>query len=370
MNPPSNRPVVALLVVIVILLAGIIGTLAWLLWPRRNTAGMEPAPKVAADQSKVRSETTASSNSTSSPSNSSTPTTLLGTTLSLLGRYTASLRNGLTDGTPADRKAIAETVLNLLDGFATTPENPSFPLTIPEAHRAILEMIDKPLPLSRPLVIVGGYEDLLISQTLATQYFGAMLKDPKFITVSLQGCGSFDDCRARILAAVNNACGNTDPHWTAEVDVVGVSLGGMAARFAAAPSRDPHFPQRLRIARLFTLSSPLAGAKVAMLGFTSFQRDIQPGSEVQKYLAAAEPDPPYDIYSYVHLDDEMVGQENAAIPGRIPYWLPNVPGLPVLPHEAIMLDERVFADVTRRLRGETPFTLPQLTPLPQAAGTK
>ncbi len=365
MKERSNRTIIVLLAIIAVLLAGIMGTMAWLLWPKGDSAGTDVATRVVATPGKA-SPPAVSPVPAPTPPAPSAPTTLLGATLNLIGSYTTDLRNRLANGSLPDRKAVTDTVLNLLDGFATTPDNPSFPLTIPEAHRALQAMIAKPAPLTRPLVIIGGYEDRFISQTLATQYFGAMIKDPKFITVSLHDCGSFEECRARILDEVNRACGNTDPNWTAEVDVVGVSLGGMAARYAAAPSRDPHSPQRLRIARLFTLSSPLAGAKVAMLGFTDFQRDIQPNSDVQKYLASAEPDPKYEIYSYVHLDDEMVGQENAAIPGRNPYWLPNVPGLPILPHEAIMLDERVFADVTRRLRGETPFTLPTMTPLPAA----
>jgi hypothetical protein len=61
----------------------------------------------------------------------------------------------------------------------------------------------------------------------------------------------------------------------------------------------------------------------------------------------------------------MVGVENAAIPGRTPYWLPNIPYNPIWPHEQIMLDDRVYADIMRRLRGEPAYTLSPPAPLPK-----
>jgi len=253
----------------------------------------------------------------------------------------------------------------LLTGCGTGPDNPSFPVSLTGAHMAVLSMMNDPKLLPRPLVIIGGYEDPGILQTISSQYFQAVAQNPKIVTVSLNGCGSFEECRSRILDAVNNACPSTDPNWTAEVDVVGISLGGLAARACAAPPQTTANFQRLKIVRLFTLSSPLAGARVAKLGFTSFQMEIRPDSELQKYLAAVDPDPKYEIYSYVHLDDEMVGPENASIPGRNPYWLPNIPLVPILPHEQMMIDERAYADIARRLRGETPFTLPNPAPLPK-----
>jgi hypothetical protein len=250
-------------------------------------------------------------------------------------------------------------------GCATGPDNPSFPLTMAQARLEIAAMRKNPRPLPRPLVVIGGYEDPFFATDLAFPYYWAAMYEPKIIEVSLINCGSIEECRAHILAEVNAVCGNTDPNWTAEVDVVGVSLGGLAARFAAAPSRIPNAPQRLRIARLFTMSSPLAGAKAADLALTDFQRELRRDSPLFKYLAAADPDPKYEIYSYVHLGDEMVGQENAALPGRTPYWLPNIPFVLILPHPQIMLDDRVYADIIRRLRGETPYTLPTPAPFPK-----
>jgi hypothetical protein len=252
--------------------------------------------------------------------------------------------------------------LSLLAGCVTSPDNPSFPLTMDQAHAALADLKKNLRPLPRPLVVIGGYDDH--EQIQAAQTIREATQDAKIIEVWLADCDSMEECRARILKEVNAACGNADPNWTAEVDVVGFSLGGLAARFAAVPSRIADAPQRLRIARLFTISSPLAGARMAWFGLTAFQRELQHDSPLQKYLATVEPDPKYEVYSYVHLGDEMVGQENAAIPGRTPYWLPNIPFLLVMPHMQITHDDRIFADILRRLRGETPYTLPTPAPFP------
>ena len=62
------------------------------------------------------------------------------------------------------------------------------------------------------------------------------------------------------------------------------------------------------------------------------------------------------ISSYVLLDDEIVGDHNAALPGTNPYWLPNTIGI-FSPHLSAMGDDRILADIGHRLRGEPPFTI-------------
>jgi hypothetical protein len=64
----------------------------------------------------------------------------------------------------------------------------------------------------------------------------------------------------------------------------------------------------------------------------------------------------------VHLGDEIVGQQYAALPGQTAYWLPNDSLL--LPHPAAMVDDRILADIARQLRGEPGFTRPPPAPLP------
>jgi hypothetical protein len=122
----------------------------------------------------------------------------------------------------------------------------------------------------------------------------------------------------------------------------------------------------LKIARLFTLSSPLSGAKIMKtLAITDFDRDMKPGSDFLKYLAENDAAAKYQVYAYVHLDDEIVGDRYAAVPNQNPYWLPNNNVL--LPHREGVQDERILADISRRLRGERPFTIPPAGPLPETA---
>lgn len=348
MDERGTRRLVVFLALTFAVLVLLLGTLSWLLWPGKKGSDDYASWSVAA--------------TTSPPAASPVANPAVLSPVALAPRFLSP-----APGSPV--AVLASTLGNMTSAlrreYAISPDNPSFPLTSASAHVAITDMLAHPRPLTRPLVIIGGYEDPGILQSLATEFFLSLSNGAKIIPISLQNCQSFDDCRAHILAQVNAACGNTEPNFTTEVDVLGISLGGAVARYAAAPAPNPGLPQRLRIARLFTLSSPLAGARAAMVGFTSFQQEIQPGSPVQKFLAAADANPSYEIYSYVHLGDEMVGQENAAIPGRNPYWLPNIPLVPILPHEQMMVDERALADIARRLRGETPYTLPNPVPLPK-----
>jgi pimeloyl-ACP methyl ester carboxylesterase len=250
-------------------------------------------------------------------------------------------------------------------GCAAAPVNPSFPLTTAEAHRAIAQMRANRRELQRPLVLIGGFADPAVAANYEEWFFGGVSKHAVLIPVSIGFCNSFAECREKVIAAVDAACPDGDPKWTAEVDVVGVSLGGLVARYAAAPSLDPAHPRRLRIARLFSISSPQSGAKLAeTAGFTEFHREIRPGSEFLRSLAASDAQASYQIYPYTHLNDDIVGEVYSAPPGMTPYWLASDSVL--LSHSNAMADDRILADIARRLRDEKPFSTYPPAPLPGA----
>jgi hypothetical protein len=256
-------------------------------------------------------------------------------------------------------------VIATLTGCAA-PTNPSFPITTDQTHIAVQAMRDNRAKLSRPLVVIGGYMDPDISPLFLTDFFDGVTRDSKIISVSLCWCGNMEDCRQTIIDAVDRACPNSDPRWTTEVDVVGASLGGLAARYAAADSLDPHHARRLKIARLFSISSPHAGAKMAKLSpIPGFNRQLQQGSSFLEYLQTQDATAQYQLIPYVHLNDEIVGDRLAAPPGKTAYWLSNDSILP--PHTAAIFDERILADISRRLRYEQPFTSPNTTPLPETS---
>ncbi|HEX4123575.1 MAG TPA: hypothetical protein VHY37_02550 [Tepidisphaeraceae bacterium] len=246
-----------------------------------------------------------------------------------------------------------------------TPEivNPSFAVTHAQARADIAQMRRDPKPLDRPVVIVGGFLDPNLTACNESCFLRSVTVHPAIIRVSLFTAGSFADCRQRIIDDVDKALPPTDTQWTAEVDVIGNSLGGLAARYAAAPSDDPKHPRRLRIARLFTISSPLRGARLArVIALTQFHRDMIPGSKFLQSLAWSDAFATYTTVSYVHLGDQTVGPTNAALPGMRPYWLTDSFWVP--PHMGAMYDPRILADVARRLRDESPLTAPIPATLP------
>ena len=254
----------------------------------------------------------------------------------------------------------------LLSACADKPANPSFPVTFSQAHKAVAEMRNEPRQLSRPLVIIGGFADVNFSPPLFKSFFRGISCDSQIITASVGLCQSFNDCRQKVIEEVDKACPSDDPMFTAEVDVVGASLGGLVARHAAAPADDPANPRRLKVARLFSISSPHSGATLAQLiAITSYHRDLRPNSTFLNRLAEQDADATYELYPYVRLHDEIVGAQNAAPPGVDPLWLPNPPL--TLSHLGAMIDERILADIARRLRGEEPFTQWPATPLPEVA---
>jgi hypothetical protein len=244
------------------------------------------------------------------------------------------------------------------------PANPTFPLTFDQADQALSRMAAEPRPLARPLVIIGGIWDLNLSSPFYKMQLERITRDRRMIAVSVGYCGSFDQCRQKVLDAVDAAFPNDDPAQTTEVDVIGISLGGLVGRAAAAPSPDASKPRRLNVARLFTVASPHAGATLAAsLGFTQFHRDMCPGSPFLRTLADADHDAAYEIYPYVLLGDGIVGQQYAAPPDKSPIWLAPPPLQ--FAHAASATDSRIIADIARRLRGEKPFSSLPPAPLPQ-----
>lgn len=265
--------------------------------------------------------------------------------------------------------------------------NRSFAVTSPEARDALRQMADDPKPLERPVVVLGGFADPGIG---APHLAGDLRKvlgehdDVRIITVSFPFALSFDECRDKVIEAVDEAFPTDDPLHTAEVDVVGISMGGLVGRYAAAPGAGgDQAGRRLRVRRLFTVSSPHRGARMAILPLVSFgslQFDMRSGSDFLTALAEHETassascgcevdQPPashayadYELYPYVRLGDGIVGAENAAPEGCSPIWLANLPLQDA--HMLAASDARIVADIARRLRGEPPFATDPPEPLP------
>ncbi|HSV14923.1 MAG TPA: hypothetical protein VLI90_11725 [Tepidisphaeraceae bacterium] len=249
--------------------------------------------------------------------------------------------------------------------------NPSFPISEPAARDVIRNIARQHRPLPRPLVIIGGFRDPGIAAPILKHEFAKWTgSGDRIVTVSLAMTFSFDQCRQRIIDAVDQAFPSDDPRQTIEVDVIGFSMGGLAARYAASdvpPEQGEPATRRLRIARLFTISSPLRGAAVAAelpLTLHPLQPPMRPGSRFLRAIDAApvRPDELYQIFSYVRLGDPYIREANSAINRETAWWVSTPPLSP--PHEMAFQDGRILADILCRLLGEPPLTSDPPTPLP------
>jgi len=242
-------------------------------------------------------------------------------------------------------------------------DNPSFSLTVQDSRRALRQMRDAPRPLDRPVLVFGGFLDVGIGPTMTSYQLRRATGDERVTGVAFAFSGSFEECRRRVLAVLDEQFPSDDPQQTVEVDVVAISMGGLVARYCAAPPDDAAPGPRLRIARLFTIGTPHRGAALADLpNFGQLQVDMRAGSPLLEHLDAALEDAPYELYPYVRLNDAVVGPANAAPHGRIAWWVDTPPF--DLAHLRAQDDPRIIADIARRLRGETPYTTEPADELP------
>jgi len=190
---------------------------------------------------------------------------------------------------------IAMCLLSAVVGCGPEQLNPSFPLDLDEGRLDLSRMEDHPHSLQRPLVVIGGFLDPGFASWHLQNEFSSLTGDHRIVGVSLAECLSFDECAQKIVRAVNQAWPNKHDDETIEVDVVGNSMGGLAARYAALPADGKRM--RLNIARLFTISSPLMGAEDAVRYpvVHPLQKLMRPGSPLYAKRNSESPD--YPIYS-------------------------------------------------------------------------
>jgi hypothetical protein len=262
------------------------------------------------------------------------------------------------------RTILAGLAIVLLAGgcSADKPLNPSFPLTWDGAREDLEAMKADPRPLDRPVVVLGGiYDPGFAAPAVVRTVRNAAGGNCDVISVSFFVTPTFEDCRRRAIEAVEASWPSGDPDATIEVDVIGVSMGGLIARYAALPRTDGK--KRLRVRHLYTISTPHLGA--AMAGVPTLDgriRDMRPGSGFMQLLNSHGPLYGGVLYPYVRLDDVIVGEAYAAPPGERSWWVANVPlGLA---HMTASSDVRILCDIARRLRGDEAWSSHPAAPLP------
>ncbi len=252
-------------------------------------------------------------------------------------------------------------VLSLMG--CTTPTNPNFDIT-PGACRAETARLEAdPRPLTRPLVILdawhhppasaGGVRRRLVNLTGAD--------DDQTLAVSFTVLFSIEAAARRAVNRVEQQWPSDDPDQTVEVDVVGYSMGGIVARYAAdlwdelPPESRP--AKRLNVRRLYTIASPHRGARLACwIAPDRAAWSMRPGSELLDQLDAARAQRgDYELTCYTQLNDITVGARNTAPPGEAPLWR-HGPWL--LSHQTVRTNPHILLDIALRLRGETPIAQP------------
>ena len=253
-------------------------------------------------------------------------------------------------------------VLNTTGCSADSPANPSFALTVAAAKAELKQMEASPLPASRPILVIGGYADPgIVTSQLAAHLREVLTPESKIVVVAPGLTGTMDEARRIVLDAIEKDLPSEDPVWTAEVDVVGVSMGGLVARYAAMPGEDSR--KRLKIARLMTISTPHRGADWAMMP-TIEDRVVDMRADSAFLCSLDEAEQCFEVLPYCRLNDWIVGCENASPPGRTAWWVQNQPFQ--FGHLDAHKDPRILADISRRLRGEEAYATVPAAELPSS----
>lgn len=228
------------------------------------------------------------------------------------------------------------------------PANPAFDVSRRRVREAWEQMAANPRPLERPVVILSGWRSITPSAFVRNLCELTSKRRSDFLTICYPLAGDFDHAVDAAMKAIVDRFPGSD-EATAELDVVGISMGGLVARAAAARRSGP----RLVMKRLFTLATPHRGAKLAdRIRVDEAGRCMRPGSEYLRRLDDELGRAPYELICYARLGDAMVGARNAAPPGREPIWAPSAL---VFSHLTISGDLAIKADIARRLRGEEPL---------------
>lgn len=229
---------------------------------------------------------------------------------------------------------------------------PSLPITTAAAREALKQAQTTPRTVARPVVVVSGFADFGVPARGVARQLRAFFPTSQILTVSLQGCRSFSECRTRLIEAVNEAFPSPSADRTVPVDVVAISMGGLVSRYAAMKTGDGPV---LSVHRLFTIATPHRGSRLARIPWASpLVRDMRPGSEFLARLDQARR--PYPVIPYVRLGDEYTATIAAAPLGQ-EAWTVTYRGW-LSAHNTSYRDARFLADIAVQLVSAEPSPKP------------
>lgn len=267
----------------------------------------------------------------------------------------------------AGAAALVQSCVRTAFTLTRNQSNPHLDITLSHARELLRRMRAAPRPLVRPVLILNGYRGWealawAVRDTLASATSG---RHQDFLVISYALLGDTEAITRRILDRYADARRNDSP-----IDVVGISMGGVLARWCALSPVDrvhpcardrastPPHPGHLPIARLFTLASPHTGARLASwIRPDPAARDLREGSAWMQALAEhhANGRSPRSMRCYAHLGDTWVGATRTAPAGENPVWHA---GTMAGSHFAAARNPVFLADIARHLRGEEPVCGP------------
>jgi pimeloyl-ACP methyl ester carboxylesterase len=227
--------------------------------------------------------------------------------------------------------------------------NPDFHLEPGALHAEADRLRAAPLPLERPVIILGGWH----SPGVANISMASRLKpftsgrDADFTSITYPFAFSLRAAARHAVRVITDA-GLRDR----EVDIVGISMGGIIARSLAC---DTLGLGPLNVRRIFTVATPHRGAKIARVVVPDpCAWQMRPASNYLCTLNERQHDG--ELHCYGALRDWWIGARNTAPPGKFPYWTDVDPGVGRLcTHFAINHSQLVMVDIARRLRSEEPI---------------
>lgn len=248
--------------------------------------------------------------------------------------------------------------------FTFGPENPAFNHASEALKAKALELSANPRPLARPVLVFSGYRvPGIFGGQLATnlaRLTSGRTEDFRMFAYPFDG--DIEPLVNRLARQVGREFGlNASDDSTNAVDVVGISMGGIIGRLAAARARTrPPGVPRINIRNLFTIATPHRGARLALkIHIDRAATDMQPNSPFLAKLDDYAKSDDYTLIPYATLNDITVGATNCSPHGAHPIW---VRGTRRFAHTTITMHPAIALDIALRLRGESPLGSPSQIP--------
>lgn len=244
-------------------------------------------------------------------------------------------------------------VLVLMGVLVGCASEPGAPITTRQAKADLEAMAREPVVLERPVLVLSGYSIPGFAAEALAQDLREATGDGRVYAVTFFASTGMDASVRRVMHTVEQELGSGEDGWSPEVDVIGYSMGGVVARYAATErASERNEMPKLRIRRLFTLCSPHQGARMAWrFSPVPAERAMARDSAFLAYLDESLAEGGYEVRAYAVDGDEIVGSMNSGVEGE-PLYVLEGQSVAMWEHMAAVGDSRFSAEFARLLRGE------------------